>query len=296
MGGETWSAESAEFLSRDSSQGARPTAGLKAFLTGAVALGRGGASLGDPTGMLPLMVPGIWLIAFIIALRRGDGGRLFVYGALAYVAWCATSTMLRFFLAPLAILAFFLAVLLGAIATWRERRGMPRVSVVLASAGLLAVVGIGAGAAGDTLSRLGPGTTWSEALSRTDVLVSRIDAARASREIAARLPRDAKLLAIGETRLALMPRATEIATALDAPLIGDLLQGCTSVADVNARLSGRVTHVLVNERELERHQRDYGFAERLGPEKLQLIKDRLAQADLLGTWGNTSIYVVPPKG
>ena len=92
-----------------------------------------------------------------------------------------------------------------------------------------------------------------------------------------------------------MPRATEMATAIDTPLIADLLQGCTSIADVNARLRGRVTHVLVNDRELERHQRDYGFAERLGPAKLQLMRDWLAQADLLGQWGNTSIYVVPSK-
>ena len=152
-----------------------------------------------------------------------------------------------------------------------------------------------ASAADATISRLGPGTTWGEALSRSDVVVSRIDAARATREIAATLPRDARLLAIGETRLGLMPRATEIATAVDAPLLGDVLQGCTSIADVNARLSGRVTHVLVNYRELERHQRSYGFTERLGPEKLQLMREWLAQADLLGTWGNTSLYEVPSK-
>lgn len=293
LGHDAWDDVSAQLLTRDSSQGAFPTAGLSALATAFVALVHGGKGLGDPSGIMPLLAPLLWLIAIMLAVRHEASRRLMTYTILAYLAWCATSLMERFFLPPILVLAFFLAMSLGIAERWLARRGMTRPDLVLGVAGLLAVVGAAAWSADASLVRLGPDTTWREALSRTDVLFGRLQVAQASRAMAMRLPQEARLLVVGESRLALMPRSAEINTAIDAPLIAELLAGCEGTEDVNARLRGRVTHVLVGYRELTRLEREYRLAERLGPERMALLKEWLGSLEPLGQWGEMILYEVP---
>ena len=113
--------------------------------------------------------------------------------------------------------------------------------------------------------------------------------------MSAQLPREARILVVGESRLALMPRAAEMSTALDAPLIGEVLAGCESPEDINARLRGRVTHVLVGYRELGRLEHEYRLAERLGPEKMALLKAWLGSLEPVGQWGQVFLHEVPER-
>lgn len=287
IGGEFWDAESARLLTEDSAQGALPVRGPSALVLGIVDLAHRSSSLGLPSGL------GLVYIAFafaglVLVRRVREGPAILAFLATSYVLWCSTSLMLRFFIAPLAALTPFAAAAIASAGESCARRE-PRYRAAFISGMLCWALG-----AAMVVAWRHPGVVglarWAAVWPRSEVLVTHVDLARAQREMAARLPASARLLVVGEARLALLPRPAELSSALDVPLVGELLEGCRTPPDVDAKLGSRATHVLVNYRELARFDGKYGMSRRLGATKAALLREWLGTLDPVGRWGHVVLY------
>jgi hypothetical protein len=123
--------------------------------------------------------------------------------------------------------------------------------------------------------------------------VTRLHLAAAGRSMASGLPPAARILLVGEGRVGLMPRPAWASSAYDEPDIARFVEGATSVAELNRKLSS-FTHVVVNFRELERFQRHYGFAERFEPEGWELFRRWLAEGLVpVSRHGNVVVFSLP---
>lgn len=289
LGGEGWDETAAEIHRRDASAGAMPTEGMLAFVRAPWVLLTDSGALGDPAGLNVLLAVlaavGAWR-----ARRDERARRLMLYLGLAFVAWCATSLMLRFAIAPLAVLAALAA------RAWPERAGeagAPALRALLMPVVMawIAVVAFGL-ASVRHLHAWGEGSTWALVLERERVLPSRIDLARMEPHVAS-LPHDAKVLVVGEARLALIPREAIISTAIDAFALSDLLASEAHPERSRELAALGVTHVIVNERELERFASGYGFFERIGPEGSARLRSWLGGLPEAAREGRVSLRALP---
>jgi hypothetical protein len=141
----------------------------------------------------------------------------------------------------------------------------------------------------------GEGTRLFGGTPRIELHASRIHLGQAGRDLADRLPDEARILLIGEGRVGLLPRPTVASSAYDQPDIARYVEGLVSVRELNRRL-GEFTHVVVNFRELERFKTDYGFTERFAPEGWQLFNDWLANGLIpVARFGNVVVYRIPDE-
>jgi hypothetical protein len=144
------------------------------------------------------------------------------------------------------------------------------------------------------LDRYGAGTTFLGHAHRSTLLQSRINLAAAGGFMARMLPDDARILVIGDARLALMPRRTTLSSAINRPAIDRYIDGTTNAAELETRLSRDFTHVLVNSRELRRWADQYAFFERMEPGAEALLNQCLGGALApVGRWGDVALYELP---
>ena len=109
--------------------------------------------------------------------------------------------------------------------------------------------------------------------------------------MAEKLPGNARILMIGDGRLALIPRPAVLSTAIDEPAIGEYLAKSSTPAELETRLSRDFTHVVVNFRELKRWATDYGFIDRLPPNGRALLAACFnPERRLLGRWGEVALF------
>jgi 4-amino-4-deoxy-L-arabinose transferase-like glycosyltransferase len=110
------------------------------------------------------------------------------------------------------------------------------------------------------------------------------------------LPHDARVLVLGESRVAYLRRDHVYQTFFDRPLIDDILGESSSPAAMTAALQSEgLTHVLVNVRELERLERGRrtpGFSDA----KLRLFLDYLESHGRPLLEGNRVFLLELPKG
>jgi hypothetical protein len=296
LGGRGWDTTAADLLAHDAALGAIPDRGPLALLLGLHDLVARSSELGTPSGLDTAFVL-LALLGLLSWRRVRDAAALLAFAALAYVAWAATAMMLRFALPfLLAFVPFAAAALERLLSHVATLRGARAVEVTLAAVTLVVcVAGVTAG-----VSRHAQLYGWTpeqlRSADRATVLADRLDVARAARELAASLPAGARLLMIGEARLAVMPRPCVASTAIDAPAVATYLDGAASPEEVNERLLAEgITHVLLNARELERWSGKYRFGERLGADGRTMLLRWLAEGlQATGRWGTVSLHAVPP--
>ena len=139
----------------------------------------------------------------------------------------------------------------------------------------------------------GHGEPRATDLPRAEVLVSRIHSAAILASLGD-LPAEARMLFVGEARIALARRPAIAGSAYDRPVVADLLDGATGPPEIDRRVRELgVTHVIVNHRELARWQRGYAFAERLPPGGIDLLGRWLSELEPLAQVGETVAYRVP---
>jgi hypothetical protein len=296
LGGRYWDAQSAEVVARTVSHGGLESRGAMAFVSALGDLVLRSGDLGFPSGLNPLFV--LLGVGGLLCLRRvRAGGALVAAMAVIYAGWCVTSLNLRYGLVLLAALAPFAAAALQAALDFTARRGWDvarRVALpmllVLATAGPL----------GQGITRhvhyYGNATSFLDATPRHDMQVTRLHLAAAGRALAETLPRDARILLVAEGRIGLLPRPALASSAYDRPDIARFVAGARTVAEINRRLDG-FTHVVVNDQELARFERKFGFGQRFGAGELDLFRSWLESGlEPVARYGTVRVFRVPATG
>ncbi len=291
FGGRYWSAESAAVVAGQVSHGGLGDRGPAAFVLALGDLLFRSDTLGYPSGINALFVV-LGLLGLALWRRVRGGGALLVVLAVSYAGWCVTSLNLRYALVLLAALAPFAAAVIEAgTRTLSRVVPGPAMRALAPLLLLLAVAGPFAGAVGRHLSLYD--MTLFGGPSRGELHATRLHLAAAGRAMARELPADARVLLVGEGRVALLPRPALASSAYDRSDIARLIDGASSVDEVNRRLAG-FTHVVVNYRELSRFREHYGFAERFAPGDWTLFRNWLAEGlEPVGRYGNVVVYRVP---
>ena len=155
---------------------------------------------------------------------------------------------------------------------------------------LLAVAGPFVATVSRHLRLYGAGTTLFGGTPRTEMHATRLHLAAAGREMAEQLPPDARILLVGEGRMALLPRPTLASSAYDRPDIARLVSGARTLDELNGRLA-EFSHVVVNYTEMQRFRDSYGFAERFDPDGWRLFESWLVEGlEPLARHGNVVVY------
>lgn len=125
--------------------------------------------------------------------------------------------------------------------------------------------------------------------SEADYVRRNVSTATLFERIGAKLPRDARVLAINEVRLFRFPRAVSASRVVDPPLIRHYLAGATDSREVVAQLRGDgFTHVLVATRPVER-----GAGIRLTREEETLMTATLRTCRVIDRAGNVMLVELP---
>lgn len=111
------------------------------------------------------------------------------------------------------------------------------------------------------------------------------------------LPAEARILVLGETRVAYLRRDHLFQTVFDRPLLDDIIGGLSAPDEITAAMGREgLTHVLVNMRELvrlERERRSLPFGDR----SVEVFVDYLREnARLLLAGNGVFLFEVPPSG
>ncbi len=275
FGGRYWDPRSAALVAEQVSHGGLENRGPAAFVLAAWDLLTRSADLGFPAGINPVFLV-IALLGMWRMRRVAGGAGLLVAMLVAYVGWCVTSLNVRYGLGMLALLVPFAAAAVQVVLDVLARRGRPVVASALV-AGVLALAALGPLVDGTRrhLNYYGDQTTLFGGTPRADIQANRIHLAELGREAASRLPRDARILLVGDGRIGLLPRPALASSAYDRPDIARFVAGAKSVAEINERLRG-FTHVVVSFRELERFEKEYRYAEWFGPGEYALFQRWLA--------------------
>ena len=199
------------------------------------------------TGAVPVLL----MTAPLGLLLRGNRRYRWASGLflLAYGGWWAlTFRPWRFLFPALPLAALLGAVALGAVGRWC--RGIVGV-VLLVALTRLALVPIAEGAVGlvlgqtsenDFLAQVGP-DVFEPVLWMND-----------------HLPATAKILYVGEARVALARHAVVWATAFDQHPLTEMTRPATTGAELAGLLRARgITHIYVNLSELQRLNKNYGY-------------------------------------
>jgi hypothetical protein len=295
FGGSYWSDQAASLLQRDVSMGAFPERGALALVLAPLEVARTAGAIGTPGG-INLLLPALLVAGLLLAARVRHARVLLLFAGIVYTGWCATSIVVRFAIVLFIALLPFAAALVQRVLDLAPSRA--RISHVLAAVLLVvAVTPTLLSAVDQQLARYGAGTGFFVSTPRAEMLSSRINLAAAGSAMALTLGHDARILVIGDARLALVPRRTVLSTAVDRPAVARFLSAASSPLELERLLSRNFTHVLVNSREMERWSRQYAFQERLnsgGAEMLQeCLRSRLIP---VGKWGDVQLYAVPREG
>ena len=291
--GAPWNAASAALLARDAGGETLLDAGPSAWITGASRL------LGDSTGAILPPAGSVAVFAVLVVLGAArwrdvrQRAKLIAFFAVAYSGWCATSMTPRFFLAPLIALGPLAAAAVELVAS-RVRGPLARSvrSALAACAATLALVGWTASLDGFFGARALPPRA---VLADRRVLVQRaLDLAGAEVAMASALPADARVLMVGEARLAFMPRRALVSSALDPPLVGALLGDARVADDIPRLLAPHATHVLVNWREWDRWRQHYACDERIGLDRAEALRAWLERQPAVVRVGSVVVVAISP--
>jgi len=293
LGGRYWDPRSAAIVTGRVSHGGLDDRGPVAFVLAAWDLLTRSGDLGFPAGINPVFlvvaILGMWRLRSVVG-----GPGLAVAAFVAYAGWCVTSLNVRYGLGMLALLVPFAATAVQAVLDFGVRARRPRaVSIVLASALAVSAAGPIVDGTRRHLHYHGDETTLFGGVSRADIQANRIHLAELGREAATRLPRDARILLVGDGRIGLLPRPTLASSAYDRPDIARFIAGARSVDEINERLRA-FSHVVVSFRELERFEREYRFTEWFGPGEHALFQRWIAEGlRPVARRGTVALYEIP---
>jgi hypothetical protein len=250
FGRGAWSPEQAEMLSQSAHASWLTARSWKDYLLLPWYLAAGGIDLGaaSPKG---IFWPASLLGAAVVALRdRSWKSRLLVAFLTGYfILWGSTFWMARFLLPASALGAVVIALVL------REHLPVPLRGRPATAAVVLAVLFNAAILFRDTptLRVLRP---VLGAQGRAEYLRENLRIWPAVEFINRSLPASARVLVLGETKVAYLQRDHLYQAVFDRPLVDYLLEGRSPPEDMGAALGRKgVTHVLVNLQELERLER-----------------------------------------
>ncbi len=230
-----------------------------------------------PAGLAHLVVPpnglGWWAVAALplvaLALSGHDGARrerrlVALAVALALAAWLVTSQTTRYALPLAALLAALAAAGLG-------RFGPRPARLVLALLGVTVALGV-LNLAAFVFGVLGVGRLWRGAESaeawRHSATVN--DPLPAYRRCDAVLPKQARILVVGDGRAWGCPRPHQVSSPYDEQLVQDVVESSPTAAVAAQRLrSAGFTHLLIN----------WGEVARLGGPGYRVLRWRSRDAD-----------------
>ena len=243
-----------------------------------------------------MLLPVLALAGLLLAPRVRSARMLLMFAGVVYAGWCATSIVMRFAIVLLvALLPFAAAILQWALDLFPLRARLTHALAALLFA--IAAAPPMLSAVRDQLARYGADTPFVGGIPSEQMLASRINLAAAGTAMSRTLSSDARILLIGDARLALVPRRTVLSTAIDRPAVTRFLSESSGAADLARRLAQEFTHVLVNHRELKRWSDQYAFQARLEPGGSELLQECL-RSNLIsaGSWGDVQLYEVPGAG
>ncbi len=252
LGGSGWSAEQAALLARDAKAAGTMLASWTdlARLPFDLAVGtRDFGAAGVSLWVWPLALCGA--LGLLVKRRRAwKEGLLLAFLGGSLILWASTYLMARFLLPAMALG-------LAAFTAWwtslSSERARVRPGLLLA---LLATATALYGALdGPTCRAYLPSLGLQ---SRPAYLASMLRAWPATEFVNRELPPDARVLVLGDAKVAYLGRDHLWSTALDRPLLPALLEGRTDPEGMAATLARHgITHVLVNLRELKRVEEEY---------------------------------------
>lgn len=284
LGGRHWTEASAALVRTDIAHGALADRGPAAFVLGAWDLLVHSSSMGAPSGLAPA-----FLVVAILGIAWGrptqHRGALLAALGLCYVGWCMTSLNLRYALMLVAGFSPFAAALMDRLAgvsvAAAGAKSRARRSTAWLLFALVLMSGIGA---------VGQGLRVHLSLYSFSHF-GLAEVAAAGRELDRRLPADARLLLVGEARMALFPRPVLGASAYDRPVVAPWVEAAGGPADLTRAFRDEgITHLVVNERELARWYESYAWEDRLPPGGHELLRRWVAE-ELVPFWGRGPVRV-----
>jgi hypothetical protein len=289
LGGQGWDAQAASLLTRDAALGAFPSRGVSAFFLAPIDVVRSAGAIGTPGG-INLCLVALAVVGMLLASRLSKASVLVMFVTVTYVGWAATTLAMRFALVVLVgLLPFACALLqraldLGSSHPRRIHAGAAAILMLIVAPSLVHAVK-------DQAGRYGNPTRLPALIERSSVLETHINLAAAGSSMADVLDADARVLVVGDARLALLPRVAVLSTAVDRPVVARLLEQATTAAELRARLALEFTHVVVNFRELQRWTTGYAFNERLGAERDRAKLDECFRSLIpIGRWGDVVLF------
>ena len=292
FGGSFWSDRASSLLQRDVSMGAFPDRGLAAFVLAPIDVARTAGGIGTPGG-INILLASMLVAGLLLSSRVRNARLLLLFAGVVYAGWCASSIVMRFAIVLLIALLPFAA----ALVQWALELVPSRARLAHTLAAVLLAIAVASpimSSVSQQLARYGAGTGFFGGTARAEMLSSRVNLAACGSAMARTLANDARILVIGDARLALVPRKTVLSTAIDRPAVARLLSGSSSAKDLERLISREFTHVLVNYRELKRWSDQYAFQARLEPGTAEMLQECL-RSDLkfTGKWGDVQLYEVP---
>ncbi len=254
LGGSDWSRESAERVARDVRHGA----GSELTLPGLLSIPWDLVMEPVRFGALGEAGRGLWLFALaaLYAVARMPRARLpALYAALVVPFWLATSLNLRYILPLLAVLNCLAAAGLGELA----RRSRPAAWGVAAAVGAAVLSSFWVFLVTER-QVFKPDELLFGRTGREAYLADTISYYPAARLVNDKLPPEARLLLVGETRLFYLRRRAEASSAYDRTLIVDMVRRAGSVDGVLCEMARQgFTHVLYNQPEAERLESGFDY-------------------------------------
>ncbi len=289
LGGRHWDALSAAALSGDVGAGTLGERGPVALVFTPFDWLLRSESLSYPGGLQPL-----FLIAgaggLLLARRFPEGPRLVAAGGVLYLGSCLTSLYPRFALPLFVCLLPFAAAAVQTLVVRLEgqRRFVPLTAALLLSSACLWGTGRG------VLLHVSAYGGGLEVLvqDRDEILPERIFLARAERDLAEHLPEDARVLVVGEGRLALLPRRATASSGYDPSWPSLVVQEGDDGPSVARAFEG-FTHVLVNFKELERFDGTYAYREHFAGQSDEAFLTWLGSLEPVARWGSVVLSEVP---
>jgi len=233
---------------------ARPAAGELLTLTTFAPVGDAGALGPAHLGLLPLALWAIW------RGRRSFAATIAVAGAVAVAGWALGPPTGRYLLPAMTVLAVLTGCGVQRAVTAAPRRSRGGIAALLAA--VLAWSALG-GLSSLELERLG----CTLGRGNPDEVMERWASYwPAARVVDERLPADARLLLVGESRAMYLERDVVVDDPFVTPLLVVLAESLPSAPALAAELQRRgITHLLVNHREASRIAALNGRPTYLGP-------------------------------
>lgn len=255
LGGSDWSEGQAATLAADAHAAWFMAGSWKDWLELPLQVVLPRRDLGVPDEGGWVWLPVLAAAAFVAVRRRGGAERLLLWlFASCTLLWAATFWIARFLLPALALGTVLIALALEGLAAGARRR-LPEAALLLFCAGTVLTF------AGDELAGRALQRALKPALglqTRDAYLASFLRIHPAVDFANRRLPRDARLLVLGDAKTAYLRRDHVAGTVLDRSPLPALLGPADDAEGMALALRrAGITHVLVNARELERTAAEY---------------------------------------